>query len=56
MGGKCFTYGEEENPYKILGGGHKGKRPLRRPKRIRTDNIKIGLQEMGGPDAYTWHL
>jgi len=22
MGGECFTYGEEENPYKILDGEH----------------------------------
>ena len=35
-----------------VGEGHEGKRPLGRPRRIRADNIKRGLQEMGGPDAY----
>ena len=32
------------------------KRPLGKPRRIRADNIKIGLKEMGDPDWYMWHL
>jgi hypothetical protein len=37
-------------------GGHRGKRPLGRPRLITGDNIKIGLKEMEGPDAYMWYL
>jgi hypothetical protein len=37
-------------------GDHEGKRPLGRPRHTRANNIKIGLKEMDGPDAYMWHL
>ena len=33
--------------YKILAGNPGGKKPLRRPKRRREDNIKMDLQEVG---------
>jgi hypothetical protein len=35
------------NAYRILKGKPEGKRPLRRPRRRRVDNIKINLREIG---------
>jgi hypothetical protein len=37
---------EERNAYRILVGKSEGKRPLRRPRRRRVDNIKIYLREI----------
>jgi hypothetical protein len=37
----------EKNAYRILVGKSEGKRPLRRPKRRREDNIKTDLKEIG---------
>jgi hypothetical protein len=39
--------GERRGPYRVLGGNLEGKRPLGRPRRIRNDNIKRDLQEVG---------
>jgi hypothetical protein len=33
--------------YRILVGNSEGKRPLRRPRRRREDNIKMDLREIG---------
>jgi len=33
--------------YRVLVGKTKGKRPFGRPRRIRKDNIKMDLQEVG---------
>ena len=35
------------NAYRVLVGIPEGKRPLRRPRRRREDNIKVGLREVG---------
>jgi hypothetical protein len=39
--------GEKRNAYRILVGKPEVKRPLRRPRRRREDNIKIYLIEIG---------
>jgi len=39
--------GERAEVYTGFGGAHKGKRPLRRPRRRREDNIKMDLQDVG---------
>jgi hypothetical protein len=39
--------GEERSAYRILVVTPEGKRPLRRPRRRREDNIKMDLQEVG---------
>jgi hypothetical protein len=39
--------GEKRNAYRLLVGEPEGKRPLRRPKRRRADNIKIYILEIG---------
>jgi len=48
MGGACSTYGREERRgvYRVLVGKPEGKRPLRRPRSRREDNIKMDLQEV----------
>jgi hypothetical protein len=38
---------EIRNAYMLLVGKPKGKRPLRRPRRRRVDNIKLNLEEIG---------
>jgi hypothetical protein len=43
----CNTDGEKRNSYRILVGKPEGKRPLRRPRRMRENNIKINLSEVG---------
>jgi hypothetical protein len=39
--------GEKSNVYGLLVGKTEGKRPLRRPRRRRIDNIKMDLLEIG---------
>jgi hypothetical protein len=41
------------NPYRILVGKPKGKRPLERPRHRWMDNIKIDLREIGR-DGMDW--
>jgi hypothetical protein len=48
MGGACGAYGVGERCAQGVGGKPEGKRPLGRPRRRWEDNIKIGLQEVGG--------
>ena len=40
--------GEERGVHRVLGGKPEGKRPMGRPRRRWEDNIKMGLQEVGG--------
>ena len=40
--------GEGRGVYRVLVGKPEGKRPLGRPRRRWEDNIKMGLQEVGG--------
>jgi hypothetical protein len=40
--------GEERGVQRVLVGKPEGKRPLGRPRRRWKDNIKMGLQEVGG--------
>jgi hypothetical protein len=51
MGGPCSTNGEKRNAYKLLVGKPEGKRPLRRPRRRRADNIRMDLGEVGWGDV-----
>ena len=44
MGLVCSSYGGRE---RVLVEKPEGKRPLRRPRRRREDNIKMDLQEVG---------
>jgi hypothetical protein len=55
--------GEKRNVYRLLVGKPEGKRPLGRPRRRWTDNIKIDLLEIGlsvvdwiglAQDRYRW--
>jgi hypothetical protein len=39
--------GVKRNAYRILVGNTEGKRPLGRPRRMRVDNIKMDLREIG---------
>jgi hypothetical protein len=39
--------GEQSNAYRILVEKPEGKRPLRRPRCRRVDNIKMDLREIG---------
>jgi hypothetical protein len=45
--------GETKNEYSILVGKPEGNRPLRRPRRMWVDNIKMGLREIGW-DGVVW--
>jgi hypothetical protein len=45
-------YGKRRVSYRILMGRHEGRRPLGRPNNRWEDNIKMGLQEVGGR---TWN-
>jgi hypothetical protein len=47
MGRTCSTNGENRNPYRILVGKPKGKRPLGRPRRRWMENIKMDLRGIG---------
>jgi hypothetical protein len=45
--GHAARMGEKTNAYKILVGKPEEKRPLRRPRRMWEDNIKMNLREVG---------
>ena len=40
--------GEGRGVHRVLVGKHKGRRPLGRPRHRWKDNMKMGLQEVGG--------
>ena len=40
--------GEGRDVHRVLMGKPEGKRPLRRPRHRKEDNIKMDLQEVGG--------
>jgi hypothetical protein len=55
--------GKKRNVYRLLVGKPEGKRPLRRPRRMWIDNIKMDLLEIGlnavdwiglAQDRYRW--
>ena len=46
--GHVARMGEERGVHRVLVGKPEGKRPLGRPRRRWEDNIKMGLQEVGG--------
>jgi len=50
---ELFTWsiGEMKNAYKFLLGNPEGKRSLGRPRRIREDNIKTDLRDVGWEDV-----
>jgi hypothetical protein len=52
MGRACSTNGEQRNAYRILAGKPEGKKPLRRLRRRRLNNIKMDLRviDWGGMD------
>jgi hypothetical protein len=50
--GQIARMGEKRNAYGILVGKPKGKRPLERPQRMRADNIKMDLREIGWDDMF----
>ena len=45
--GHVACMGEERGVYRVLVGKPEGKRPLRRPRRRRVDDIRMDLQEVG---------
>jgi hypothetical protein len=45
--GHVAQMGEKWNAYRILVGQPEGKRPLKRPRRMWVDNIKMDLREIG---------
>jgi hypothetical protein len=47
MGRAFGTNGAKRNAYRIFVGKPEGKRPLGRPRRRWTDNIKVDLREKG---------
>jgi len=47
MGRACSPHGESISACRVLVVNPEGKRPLRRPRRIWEDNIKMDLQKMG---------
>jgi hypothetical protein len=51
--GHVARMGEKRNPYRILMGKPKGRRPLGRPSRRWVDNIKMDLREIGW-DGMDW--
>jgi hypothetical protein len=46
--GHVARMGEDRGVHSVLVGKPEGKRPLGRPRRRWEDNIKMGLQEVGG--------
>jgi hypothetical protein len=53
LAGHVARMGETRNAYRILVGKPEGKRPLKRPRRRRVDNIKMDLREIGW-DGVDW--
>jgi hypothetical protein len=47
MGRACSRNGDKRNAYWILVGKPEGKRPLGRPRRRWTDNIRMDLRKIG---------
>jgi hypothetical protein len=47
MGRICSTNGAKSNGYRILVGKPEGKRSIVRQRRMRVDNIKMNLREIG---------
>jgi hypothetical protein len=45
--GHVAGMGEGRGVYRVLVGGHEGKRPVGRPRRRWEDNIKLDLREIG---------
>jgi hypothetical protein len=56
MGRACSTYGGEEENICDLVGKREGKRPLRKTRRRREDNIIIDVREIGWDDTDWIHL
>jgi hypothetical protein len=54
--GHVAHIGWMRNAQNILVGKLEGKRPLRRPRQRREDNIRIGLGEAGWQGVYWIHL
>jgi hypothetical protein len=50
--GHVADMGETRNAYRIFLGNPEGKRPLRRPRRMLEDNIKMDLRER--EDGVVW--
>jgi hypothetical protein len=46
--GHVARMGEDRGVHRVLVGKPEGKRPLGRPRHRSEDNIKMGLQEVGG--------
>jgi hypothetical protein len=51
MGGACSTNGENRNAYRLLVGKPEGRRPLGRPRRRWSANIRMDLVEVGWGDV-----
>jgi hypothetical protein len=47
MDGECSTNREKMNAYRLFMGQPEGKRPLGRPTRMWTNNIKMDIGEIG---------
>jgi hypothetical protein len=54
--GMEYSMDEDSNAYKILVGKPKAKRPLKIPRRIWVDNIKMDLREIGLDDLDWIHI
>jgi hypothetical protein len=50
MGRNVAGMGEKRNTYRVLVGKSEGERPLRRPRRMWKDDIKMDFQEIGWGD------
>jgi hypothetical protein len=49
--GHVARVGDKRNAYRLLVGKPEGKRPLGRPRRVRVDNIRTDLGEVGWGDV-----
>jgi hypothetical protein len=56
MGGACNTHGKMKSAYRILVEELEGKRPLKRPRHRRKNNITVDLRETGWEDVDRIHL
>jgi hypothetical protein len=54
MGRECSKHGDKRNACEILMGKPEGKRPLRKSRQTREDNIKMDLQEIEW-DSMDWY-